>query len=203
MMGVFASTNLYKRIIVFGLVVTNTRSRLAYAYIFQEFFKMMGKQPEVIITDEEQAIYSGLNELKRRGDFKGTHLLDMFHILKKFRECSTKTETFQLIRKMIHAKNKVEYRKWLKVAMRGLANDKELKTLRSFDLNSEKYAFSQVEGKYVGLSVSNSINEFYHYLIKTEIPLSTHYEQAVERSLEFIDKKNFVSQFPYNEKDFV
>ena len=48
----------------------------------------MGKQPDVIITDEEKSIYHSLKDLKSKGIFEGNHLFDMFHILKKFRKLS-------------------------------------------------------------------------------------------------------------------
>lgn len=51
MMGVFASTNFYKKIVVFALVITNSQTVFAYAYIFRTFFAMMGSVPDVIVTD--------------------------------------------------------------------------------------------------------------------------------------------------------
>jgi hypothetical protein len=64
MIGVFASTNLFKKIIIFGLVVTNSQSVFAYTYIFREFFSMMGADPLVIVTDEEKGMYQALKRLK-------------------------------------------------------------------------------------------------------------------------------------------
>ena len=80
----------------------------------------------------------------------------MFHILKKFRKCSSQGATFQAFRKMIHAKNRVEYRKLFKEAKKTIANEKELNLLRSFDMNSERYCYSQVGDGYVGIGVSDS-----------------------------------------------
>ena len=45
MLGVFASSNSMKKIVVFGLVVTNSQSVFAYSFIFKSFFKIMGRQP--------------------------------------------------------------------------------------------------------------------------------------------------------------
>lgn len=64
MMGVFASTNHYRKIVIFGLVVTNSQSVYAYSYLISSFFEIMGSVPEVIITDEEKAIYYGIKSLK-------------------------------------------------------------------------------------------------------------------------------------------
>lgn len=38
MLGVFAGSNACKRIVIFGLVVTNSQSVFAYQYIFRKFF---------------------------------------------------------------------------------------------------------------------------------------------------------------------
>lgn len=46
----------------------------------------MGAVPEVIITDEEKAIYYAIKSLKSKGIFTGVHLFDMFHVLRKFRK---------------------------------------------------------------------------------------------------------------------
>lgn len=71
MMGVFASTNLYKRIVIFGLVVTNSQTVFAYSYIFREFFRLVGSSPPTLITDEENAMHYALMNLKKEGVFKG------------------------------------------------------------------------------------------------------------------------------------
>lgn len=106
-MGIFASTNNSKKIVIFGLVVTNSQSVFAYKYLFTSFFKIMGSVPEIIITDEEKAMFYALGQLKEEGIFQGTHLFDMFHILRKFRKFNTNRDTFPLIRQLIHAKNKL------------------------------------------------------------------------------------------------
>ena len=51
MVGVMAGTNGSKKIIIFGLVLTNSQSIFAYKYIFKQFFDIMGSTPETIITD--------------------------------------------------------------------------------------------------------------------------------------------------------
>ena len=61
----------------------------------------------MIITDEEKAMHYALVELKKEGIFKGQHLFDMFHILRKFRKCSSLSSTFQCVREMMHAKDRL------------------------------------------------------------------------------------------------
>ncbi len=81
-----AGTNESRRILVYGLVFTNNQSQHVYKYIFGEFIRIMGKSPETIVTDEEVALHYALDSLQKEGIFMGKHLLDMFHILKKFRK---------------------------------------------------------------------------------------------------------------------
>ncbi len=45
LVGVFAGTTESRRILVFGLVVTNNQSEEVYKYIFREFISIMGKYP--------------------------------------------------------------------------------------------------------------------------------------------------------------
>jgi hypothetical protein len=45
MLGIFASTNNSKKIVVFGLVVTNSQSVFAYKYLFKSFIEIMGSSP--------------------------------------------------------------------------------------------------------------------------------------------------------------
>ena len=63
--GVFVNTNLFKRIVVFGLVITNSQSVFAYSFIFKEFIRLVGKSPPVIITDEEKGMFSALHNLQK------------------------------------------------------------------------------------------------------------------------------------------
>ena len=50
----------------------------------------------------------------------------MFHILRKFRKCNTKSTTFQLVKQLMHAKNRQEYRKLFNMAKDGVRNEEEL-----------------------------------------------------------------------------
>jgi hypothetical protein len=42
--------------------------------------------------------------------------------------------------------------------------------LQSFDMQSERYCFSQVLGSFVGIGISDAINEKFHDLIKAQLP---------------------------------
>ena len=86
----------------------------------------MGKVSPVVITDEEKGMFYALQNLKKEGIFKGKHLFDMFHILRKFRKCSSSSETFQNMRAMMHAKDRQQYRRLFKKAKEEIVNDKEL-----------------------------------------------------------------------------
>ena len=73
----------------------------------------MGKGPETIVTDEEQSLFYALQSLKKEGIWNGQHLFDMFHILKKFRK-NCEPDIFQLFRKMMHSRDRYDYRTFLR-----------------------------------------------------------------------------------------
>lgn len=202
MVGVFVSTNVFKKIVVFGLAITNSQSVFAYTYIFRQFFELMGSPPNIVITDEEKGMYYALRNLKKEGIFKGSHLFDTFHILRKFRQSGIETTTFQLVRQMMHAKDKQQYRRLLRKTMRQLTNDKQLQTLRNFDLNSESYCYSQIEPGWVGIGVSNSPNEFFHYLIKYDITHALKYTKAVQAVMDLIERRIQFSRISTVERPF-
>ena len=52
LVGVFAGTSQTRKIMIFGLVITNNQSEEVYKYIFKQFITIMGKGPETFITDE-------------------------------------------------------------------------------------------------------------------------------------------------------
>lgn len=85
---------------------------------------MMGSSPARIVTDEEKAIHYALRNLAKEGIFTGRHLFDVFHMLRKFRKNISQSSTFQLIKKLIHTKDKLIYRKVFKEAIKNIANDK-------------------------------------------------------------------------------
>jgi len=158
MIGVFSTFNNIRKITVLGFVITNSQSTFAYSFIFSEFFKIMNSVPKIIVTDEEKTMYYALKQLKAQGIFTGTHLLDMFHILRRFRKADTNSTVRQYFRELIHASNKTTYRKIFREALKEVSNDKEANLLRNFDLYSERYCYSQIEDNFVGIGISNSCN---------------------------------------------
>jgi hypothetical protein len=61
--GAFMCTSSCKKLTPVGLVVSLHQSRETYAEIFSTFFKAMGSQPKVLVTDEEKAIRAGVKDL--------------------------------------------------------------------------------------------------------------------------------------------
>ena len=70
--------------------------------------------------------------------------------------------------------------------MNTVHNDEELSVLRNFDLNAEKYCYSQAYASFVGIGISDAMNEKYHDLIKAQIPYQTKYIKAFCVILEVI-----------------
>lgn len=70
-----------------------------------------------------------------------------------------------------------------------MTTEKEIDLLRNFDLHSEKYCYSQAISKYVGKGISNNINEFFHSLIKDDMPTETKFLKAIMTVLSLIDRR--------------
>ena len=109
--------------------------------------------------------------------------------MKKFRK-SADGNCFQLYRRILHVSNKAEYRRVLRQLMAEVNNDKELALLRIFDSNSEKFCFSQISPEFVGASISNSINEKFHDILKYNLPYETKYIKAVKTMLNIASEIN-------------
>ena len=67
---------------------------------------------------------------------------------------------------MVHAHSRFEYRALLREAMGSLMNDNELALVRRFDNNAHMYCYSQIPRVFVGIGVSNNVNEYFHCEIK-------------------------------------
>ena len=52
------------------------------------------------------------------------------------------------------------------------------------------YCYSQIPPKFVGIGVSNTCNEFYHSLIKNDIPFELNYVKTVQMVLNFIERRH-------------
>ena len=113
----------------------------------------------------------------------------MFHVLKKFRTAAD-GHCFQVYRKLMHARNRIEYRSIFKELKKIINNDKELDILRVFDQNSDKYCFSQVPEIFMGVSISNSFNEMFHEVLKGTVPYSTTYIKGVNQLIRVATKMN-------------
>jgi hypothetical protein len=77
-----------------------------------------------------------------------------------------------------------------------IQTDEELQLLRNFDLQSEKYCYAQVGPKFVGIGVSNSCNEFFHSLIKDEIPYATKMVKAIQIVLKLVERRHHYAETP-------
>lgn len=53
--------------------------------ILRNFFDIMGKEPETIISDRGKGIIEGIKSLLREDGYHGHHLFDSFHLMKGIR----------------------------------------------------------------------------------------------------------------------
>jgi hypothetical protein len=103
------------------------------------------------------AIGKAIRQLKEEGFYHGHHLLDTFHVLTKFRK-AVEPNTFQYLRKMIHAKDKFEYKRLFEETLAQLSSDDEIKVLQDFDYHCEKYCYAHIPATFVGFGVSDAMN---------------------------------------------
>jgi glycine cleavage system H lipoate-binding protein len=87
---------------------------------------------------------------------------------------------------MMHSKDRQEYRRALEEAMLSVSSDEELEVLKNFDYNSDRFCYSQTDASFVGIGISDSMNEKYHDLIKAQLPYETKYIKAVNTIMDLI-----------------
>lgn len=57
------------------------------------------------------------------------------------------------------------------------------------------YCYSQIPPTYVGIGISDSVNEHFHHLIKRVLPQATTYSQAVITILRVINDRNGLGKY--------
>jgi len=63
-LGFFLATSSCKRITPLAVVATLFETKEVYVQILRTFFRAIGGQPPVIVTDEERAIHAAIEELQ-------------------------------------------------------------------------------------------------------------------------------------------
>jgi hypothetical protein len=76
-----------------------------------------------------------------------------------------------------------------------------MSVLRNFDLNSDKYCYSQVDPTFIGIGISDAINEKFHDIIKAQLPYETKYIKAVCIILDIIESRNDLNRFGIIDKN--
>jgi hypothetical protein len=75
----------------FGITITCIETADAFAKIFETFIEA-NSSPNTFITDEQISMTSALSHLKSNNIFKGTHLLDSFHVIRNFIKTSKRKD---------------------------------------------------------------------------------------------------------------
>jgi len=124
---------------------------------------------------------AAIKKLKEDGDFRGTHLLDSFHIL---RNVSKKTHNYNLLRNFrdaMMAKTDEEHKKALLKARDSIDGDKDMKIFDRFASGCQKYCYSQVPVSFCGMSISTSFGEKVNDYVKTLIQYEKPYKSVIKR----------------------
>ena len=109
--GVFLGVSSCKHLVPLGIVLTLDQTAITYTKIFKTFFDAVRGQPRVIITDDEKAIGAALREMKEKGNYAGSHRLDLFHVLHNLRKRLTNRNQILLFSRLAHARNDQEFQR--------------------------------------------------------------------------------------------
>ncbi len=98
-----------------------------------------------------------LKNLKAKGIFKGEHLLDRWHVMRKYRRALS-TRNFKTLREAIIATDKLEYQARIREMMKNATCEEEVKGIRHLDRNCHLFCYSQIKPVFVGEGISTSYN---------------------------------------------
>jgi hypothetical protein len=74
-----------RKLVPFGLVITDVETKERYKTIFKMFFQMMEGYPSVLITDEAASIIHSIKDLEEDGEIDVYRCLDVWRILKNLK----------------------------------------------------------------------------------------------------------------------
>jgi hypothetical protein len=187
-LGVFTGISSSKKIVPFGLVICNEETADRYYSIFKTFGQIMGKMPNVIITDEDKATMSALKTLKEERDFNGHHLLDCFHILRNVRKRLVNKECFSFFNRLIRERSKENFERIVEEALLAMHSEGDVNLLRRFLDHSQFYCFCQIPNELFGFMPNTAMNEKIHDLIKSIIPYSKPFTVVAKKTLLYLEE---------------
>ena len=104
--GIISGLDGARRILIYGLAFCYSESISSIETILDNFFEIMGTQPETILSDQGLGIIGAIESLKRKDIFKGTHLFDACHIMSNLKMQYKNKET---LRQLYLAADEDEY----------------------------------------------------------------------------------------------
>lgn len=102
-------------------------------------------------------MHAAIVELEKTGEFKGSHYLDIFHILKNVKKKLEIKEHVFLFKRLVHARNQSHYLQCLEDAEEKLTA-REKPILERFKSMAHRFCFSQIKTEFIGFSCSSSPN---------------------------------------------
>ena len=104
--GIISGLDSARRLLVYGIAFCYSETADSIEKIFDNFFDLMGRPCETIISDGGLGIEEAIKRLKARNVFTGAHLLDAYHVMANLKVKFNHSET---LRELYLAADEEEY----------------------------------------------------------------------------------------------
>lgn len=93
--GIISGLDSARRLLVYGIAFCYSETADSIEKIFDNFFDLMGRPCETIISDGGLGIEEAIKRLKARNAFTGVHLLDAYHVMANLKVKFTHSEVLR------------------------------------------------------------------------------------------------------------
>lgn len=129
---------------------------------------------------------SAFERLRNNDAFKGSHLIDSFHVIRNFGKMSERRDLLKDVSDIIKEENPFVWEFKMDELQKKLSTKQELKAFQLFYAKRKQVCFSQLPTKsFLIFNSSNSINEKMNDLIKNRIRSQKPYAQVLRTLVEF------------------
>ena len=152
--GIISGLDSARRILIYAIAFCYSESIDSIRVILENFFDVMGRQPETILSDQGLGIIGAIEQLQSQGAFRGTHLFDAYHIMANLK---VQFENRHILRELYLAADEQEYNDIYEreiVCMKPAEQEKMAK----FDSLAHKFCMSKIPKTFVALGCSTSMS---------------------------------------------
>lgn len=179
--GFFVGQDENTRITLFAMCTIATETTDNFKRLFAFFFECMGgRVPQTILTDDQRAMVSALEDLKAQQGYQYSHLLDWFHkmegLKRRIRREQHKEALYPLFCKAMKEPSRQIYADIIREIAHFLKREE---TMVEFLREQEKYCLCQVACSFFGFGVSSTRAESMNNLIKRSVAHQTNLGKLV------------------------